>query len=134
MAVSTTLEDAKFKTEVRLSLGDISSSMITDDMIIHQKDRYVIPFLEDREETISGSDDDIDNAIIALTAKKAFGTWMKKRQMTAGDMNVSIDTKQYAEDLKEQANDALQRIGVDYRPETGPTAFVDSTSGFYDSA
>lgn len=128
MSVSTTLSDNEFITEVRTALGELDDDMISDATIMQQKDRFVIPYLEDKN--VSGSGETIDTAMIALSAEKSFNAWMKKSQIAGGQMNVTFNTEEYADNLAEQSSSALKQLNINRAPGSSGAAFVSSSDGW----
>lgn len=128
MSVSTSLKDSVFKTEVRTALGELGSKKVSDAMIEQQKKRTVKPFLA--RNGIDGSSDKIDNAMIFMTAEKAFKAWLKKSRVTLSDIDVTLDIKGYRKDLEEQTKTALMDLGINYSPAEGPIDFMETTDGF----
>lgn len=127
MAITTTLKDQAFRDEVRTALGELDQEVVSDAMIDQQKDRFVIPDLEDHG--IDGSNDEIDTALIAMTAEKAFKRWLKKSQITSGQSSVAINTKEHKKDLEQQTAEALSQLGIEKAPGSVGTPFVDSSDG-----
>lgn len=131
--VTVSMSDAEFINLVREAmLGDISEDIVTDTMIDEQKDRVVIPLLEDKG--VDGSSDKIDTAVAALTAEKAFKSWLKKQRIGGGGeaLSVSLDIESTMKDLEDQSQTALQRVNVTWSPRGEGAAFVDSTTGWFD--
>lgn len=128
MSISLTISDTNFVDEVRTALGELDNDVIADSMIRQQKKRFVIPELE--EKGIDGSNDKIDTAVIAITAEKAFKSWLKKSQVTSGQTSVSINVTEHRQNLEEQSATALSQLGIEKSPGSTGTPVVESSDGF----
>lgn len=132
MSVSLSISETEFVDEVRTALGGLDEDVISNDMILQQKKRFVIPELENKlkGKNLSGEEQKVDTAIIALTAEKSFKTWVKKSQVTSGQTSMSISVESHKEDLEHQTAEALSQLGLSETPGAVGTPFVDSSDGF----
>lgn len=106
-------------TEVRDSMAGLSATKVPDDTITQTADRFVVPLLNDITGSLNANDDQdaFDNAVIALTAEKAFGAWLTFTRLRDREVETYIDPEQYISQLKERTNDALRILGTSRPPE-----------------
>lgn len=123
--MDTSLSDSELISEVRDALAGIDSTKVPDATITQSADRFVIPLLNDISPPPDNNfdQDDFDNAVIAMTAERAFSAWMTYSRLRDREVEAYIDAKQYLNQLKERTNLALRQINST-RPSSIPNEVV----------
>lgn len=129
MPIETSLTLPELVVEVRDALAALDDKKIPDETIVQQYQRFVLPKTQDILENKSPTQAQVDAVLIAWTAEKSFKSWLAKETQMFGDVQVGIDPEQYASQLEERTNEALETADVQRDLTGGPVAFVDRTSG-----
>lgn len=121
--------------EVRLTLGNIDASWISDDVILQAKRRRTMPKMEsnidDSEVGSTYPQEDIDAAIVSYTAYRAYTSKPFTSTVSGGGVTANMAVSQYLKQLREAASEAFSRLDMSMPSEDSPAAFVDKTEGMF---
>jgi len=123
--LDTSLTGEELIDEVRTALGMMDESKVPDSTIEQAAERFVIPLLNDISPNLNpkNKQEEFDNAVIALTAERAFSAWLSFTRLRDREVETFIDPDQYLEQLKERTDFALRQIDTT-RPSQTPNAVV----------
>ena len=118
----------QLRDSVRAFLGGVSDNFLKDDVIDEQANRDVIPYINRHIEAEEYEQDDIDNAIIAYTADRAYNSIPLKSTVSGGGLTTNYATEQYRREIRQRSSAALAALDIT-PPHRGPSAVVGRTSG-----
>lgn len=128
MAVTFSGTDQQLYDSVRNFLGGVDDKFLKDGVIDEQKDRIVVPFIDRNIDESKYAQSDIDNAIVAYTADRAFNSVQLKSTVSGGGLTTNYATEQYRREIRQRSSEALGVLGLS-PPSTGPVPFSESSEG-----
>lgn len=120
--------DSDLITEVRDAMAGLDTSKIPDDTITQEANKFVIPFINDITDSLNSNDDQdaFDNAVVAMTAERAFAAWLTFTRLRDREIETFVDPDSYKSDLEERTDMALRVLGTT-RPSNIPNTVVTIT-------
>lgn len=128
--LDTSLTDEELVDEVRTALAQINEAKVPDDTIIQAANRFVIPLLNDISELDEEEEQEqFDNAVIAMSAERAFSAWLTFTRLRDREIETFIDPKAYLDQLKERTDMVLRQIDATRPPSTPNTVVTVKHDG-----
>lgn len=129
MAVTYSESDQEFYDKVRRLLGDADETFVNDDNIEEQRDTVVLPYIDRNIDEDKHDQEDIDAALLAYTAYRAFSSIPLMSTISGGGLTANLSPAQYQDELRHTASVALSGIGLTLPQENGGTPFAARTDG-----
>lgn len=127
--MDTSLSEQELISEVRTALAQISETKVPDDTITQASERFVIPLLNDISDLDEEDQDAFDNAVIAMTAERAFSAWLTFTRLRDREIETFLDPKAYLEQLRQRTDLTLRQINATRPPSTPNTVVTVKHDG-----
>lgn len=121
----------ELREEVRTALGELNDKKIPDSTIDQQYKMFALPQIQDWFENDTPQQYHIDAVAVTYTAELSFKSWFVKQQQMFGSIQVSVNVKQYKQQLEDRTNEALSAAGVERDLEGTAVEFIDKTDGMF---